>query len=104
MPTAKPSPPPKTSVGWPAPPSTAREREPAERVADPLLGLAVVLWTPGAHWPMSSIAALPLPKVPSWRGYWRPGTLLERLQVDQLLELVPAVTKHGPVQSPVLMA
>ena len=35
-----------------------REREPAELVAETLLVGALVLWTAGAHWPISSMARL----------------------------------------------
>src|SRR6478735_72969 len=66
LPTAKPSAPPKASVGWPAPPSTVGNgNQPSSkgRFAAPSTP-AWVANAPGAHWPIRSIAAPPLAIVP----------------------------------------
>ena len=63
LPNAKPSPPPNCSLGLAGAAVDGREREPAEIVRGPFLSFALAANVAGAHWPIRSIAARPLPIV-----------------------------------------
>src|SRR2546423_4206586 len=58
LPTAIPLPPPTPSVGAPAPPVTAGNGNQPRSSPRPFLLVLSATSTPGAHWPISSIAAL----------------------------------------------
>jgi hypothetical protein len=80
LPNANPSPPPNCSSAEPAPPSTTGNGN--QPTAGPFLSFALAANVEGAHWPIRSIAARPLPIVaasppapshgaarwPSWNG------------------------------------
>ena len=69
LPTANPSPPPNASVAAPAPPSTiGNGNQPSSNASSPSGTPAAVRNAPGAHWPMRSIAARPLPMAPDSSG------------------------------------
>src|SRR5665811_2039549 len=69
LPTAMPLPPPTPSVGAPAPPVTAGNGNHPRSVPRPFLLVLSATSTPGAHWPISSIAALPLPTAAASLSY-----------------------------------
>src|SRR6266498_2794225 len=62
-PIAKPSPPPNCSPGCPAPPLTVGNGNQPTFEPRPFLSFVLALNVEGAHWPMRSIAARPLPMV-----------------------------------------
>ena len=62
-PMAKPSPPPNCSPSWPAPPSTAGNGNQPVFSPRPILSLVLAAKVEGAHCPIRSIAARPLPTV-----------------------------------------
>ena len=61
LPTAMPLPPPTPSVAAPAPPVRVGKANQPSLSPRPTLPTLWSLWTDGAHWPISSMAALPLP-------------------------------------------
>ena len=105
LPNAKPSPPPNCSVACPAPPSTVGNgNQPrSARTASPSFALAANV--DGAHWPIRSIAALPLPTVrglaagavPRRGQEARSGTA--RMSIS-FLSSSPALTNPGESNEP----
>ncbi len=69
LPTAMPLPPPTPSVGAPAPPATAGNGNQPRSAPRPFLLVLSATSTPGAHWPISSMAALPLPTAAASLSY-----------------------------------
>ena len=59
--TAMPLPPPTPSVAAPAPPVIVGNGNQPRSSPRPFLPTLWSFWTDGAHWPISSMAALPLP-------------------------------------------
>ena len=104
LPNAKPSPPPNCSVALPAPPSTVGNgNQPrSESTSSPSFALAANV--EGAHWPIRSIAALPLatvaasPPAPSHgaarKPFWNGSMSISRLSSS------PALTNPGESKEP----
>src|ERR1035437_1283266 len=61
LPTAMPFPPPTPSVAAPLPFATVGKGDQPRSVPMPFLVVLSAAWTVGAHWPITSIAALALP-------------------------------------------
>src|SRR5215207_2308542 len=103
-PMANPSPPPKYSVGWLLPPSTVGKANHPRSSPRPFLSLVLALNVNGAHWPMRSMAARPLPIVaasppaPSQGAARKPGW--NGFMSMSRLSCFPASTKPGPSNEP----
>src|SRR5262245_55106045 len=104
LPTANPLPPPKASVGSPAPPSTAGNGNQPRSSPIPLLSGELAFIVPGAHCPISIIAAPPVaivaacPPAPSHTAarypFWNGSSSVSRRSS------VPALTNGSASHAP----